>query len=290
MLGHRSMPLSGTTHIQMKNCIGIMQGRLSRPVDGKIQAFPWNTWEQEFFQAKEIGLDVIDWIVEKDRLHENPLLTEQGAKTITSLVEKSGVKIGAVCADYFISCPLLRCSQSELTERIEVLELLIDYLHHFGTQYLEIPFVDNSAIMDETELEQIIQIIGPRLTKAHELGVTLAFETSLPANILSNFLKRLDHPAARANYDMGNSASLGFNPSEELDAYGEFVVTVHVKDRLISGGTVPLGQGNTDFATCFSMLKAKHYTGPFFLQVARGDNEIDWTKRNVAFVKHFLGI
>jgi hexulose-6-phosphate isomerase len=139
-------------------------------------------------------------------------------------------------------------------------------------------------------LEQIIQIIRPGLTKAYELGVTLAFETSLPAKIFSNFLKRLNHAAARANYDMGNSASLGFNPGEELDAYGELVVTVHVKDRLISGGTVPLGQGNTDFATCFSMLKAKNYSGPFFLQVARGEDEIEWTKKNVTFVKHFLGM
>ena len=272
----------------MKNPIGIMQGRLSPPVSGKIQAFPWDTWEQELFQAKEIGLDLIDWIVEADRLHENPLLTAQGTKTIESLMSRTGVRIGAVCADYFMDCPLIRCSRSELEERLNVLELLLNRLNHVGIEYLEIPFVDNSAIKDRTELEQVIQIIKPRLERAYQLGVTLAFETSLSAETFSSFLMSLNHPAARANYDMGNSASLGYDPKEELEAYGELVVTVHVKDRVLDGGTVPLGQGDTDFATCFSMLKARNYAGPFILQVARAGNEIESAKKNILFVKKFL--
>ena len=272
----------------MKNPIGIIQGRLSPPINGKIQAFPWNSWEEEFFQAKEISLDLIDWIVEADKFYENPLLTTQGAKTIKALISKTGVRIGAVCADYFMDCPLLRCPCLELKERLDVLELLINRLNHLGIKYLEIPFVDSSAIKDEVELERIIEIIKPRLEKAYQLGVILAFETSLPAEIFSAFLLGLNHPAARANYDMGNSASLGYNPKEELESYGELVATVHVKDRVLKGGTVPLGQGNTDFATCFSMLRAKNYAGPFILQVARAGNEIESAKKNVLFVKQFL--
>lgn len=274
----------------MKNLIGIMQGRLSPPVDGKIQSFPWNTWEQEFYQAKGIGLDLIDWIVEANKFYENPLLTAQGTETIKTLISKTGVCIGAVCADYFIDCPLIRCSSLELKQHLDVLELLIDRLHYFGIKFLEIPFVDNSAIKSKIELEQIIQIIKPILDKAHQMGVTLAFETSLPSRIFSDFLQDFNHPAARANYDMGNSASLGYDPKEELESYGELVVTVHIKDRLLKGRTVPLGEGDTDFATCFSMLNAKKYTGPYILQVARTGNEIESAKKNISFVKQFLSI
>lgn len=269
----------------MKNLIGIMQGRLSTPVNGKIQAFPWDTWEQEFFKAKEIGLDLIDWIVEADKLYENPLLTDEGAKTITSLMSKTGIRIGAVCADYFMDRPFTRCSDSELKEHLNVLELLIDRLDRLEIKYLEIPFVDNSAIKDSAELQQIVQIIKPKLEKAYKLGVTLAFETSLPPKIFCTFLKDFNHPAARINYDMGNSASLGYDPKEELESYGELVVTVHIKDRVLKGGTVLLGQGNTDFATCFSMLKAKEYSGPYILQAARTDNEIESVKKNILFVR-----
>lgn len=273
----------------MKNPVGIMQGRLSPPVNGRIQAFPWDSWEREFFQAREVGLDLIDWIVEADRLHENPLLTAQGSKTIKTLMSKTGIRIGAVCADYFMDCPLLRCSSPELKERLEMLDLLIDRLNNLGIKYLELPFVDNSAIKDKIEFQQIIEIFKPRLGKAYQLGVTFAFETSLPAATFNAFLSALNHPAARANYDTGNSASIGYNPKEEIEAYGELVVTVHVKDRILNGGTVPLGQGNTDFATCFSMLRAKKYAGSFILQVARSGDEIESARKNLTFVKKILG-
>ena len=51
----------------LTNNIGIMQGRLSPPIDDKIQAYPAKTWQREFEIAKEIGYSAIEWIV------ENPL-------------------------------------------------------------------------------------------------------------------------------------------------------------------------------------------------------------------------
>ena len=41
----------------MSSKIGIIQGRLSKPVNGKIQSFPNNTWKSEFYLAKEIGFE-----------------------------------------------------------------------------------------------------------------------------------------------------------------------------------------------------------------------------------------
>ena len=272
----------------MKNLIGIMQGRLSPAIDGKIQAFPWDNWELEFYRAEEIGLDLIDWIVEGDRYNDNPLLTPEGVKTITETVSKTGVRVGAVCADFFMDYPLIRCTRSELKERMDVLDLMISQLKILGIPYLEIPLVDNSAVKNELELEEIAEIIKPRLDMALNAGVTFAFETSLTPAVFRAFLLRLDHPSARANYDMGNSASLGYDPNQELDAYGEWVVTVHVKDRVLKGGTVPLGEGDTDFAACFSRLKAKMYKGPYILQVARSNNDVESAKKNISFVNGYL--
>ncbi len=273
----------------MNNPIGILQGRLSPPVDGRIQAFPGNNWEQEFFQAKEIGLELIDWIVEAEGLSENPLLSVDGEKAINNAISMSGVTIGAVCADFFMDRPLIRCSKLEQKERIRVLDILISRLNQFHIKYLEIPFIDNSAINSHSELLEIVRIIKPLCEKAYQAGVTLVFETSLPPEKFRDFLSYFDHPAAMANYDMGNSASLGYNPHEELNLYGDMVATVHVKDRVFHGKSVPLGEGDTDFSTCFSLLKDKNYTGPFFLQVARGSDEFEWTKMNLAWVKKFLG-
>ena len=272
----------------MKNLIGIMQGRLSPTVDGKIQAFPWDSWEQEFYSAREVGLDMIDWLVTADKFYENPLLTAEGVKRINVLLSETGIRIDSACAHYFVEYSLLRCSDSELKERLDMLELLLTRLNQVGIKYLEIPLFEQSDIKDEADLMQMAQIIKPRLDKAHRLGITIAFETSLRAKMVRAFLSVLGHPAARATYDMGNSAGLGYNPEEELESYGELVVTVHVKDKVLKDGSVPLGQGDTDFATCFSILKAKNYTGPYILEVARSGNEVESARKNVAFVKKFL--
>ena len=58
--------------------IGFMQGRLSAMVDGKIQAFPWNEWREEFPRASALGLTRIEWTIDQDRLRENPLNTAAG--------------------------------------------------------------------------------------------------------------------------------------------------------------------------------------------------------------------
>ncbi len=62
----------------MNNRIGFMQGRLSPLVDGRIQAFPWTAWKDEFPIAAQNGLRLMEWTLDQDRLYENPLLTEQG--------------------------------------------------------------------------------------------------------------------------------------------------------------------------------------------------------------------
>lgn len=272
----------------MRNPIGIMLGRLSPLNNGKIQAFPWDSWKEEFFQAKEIGLDLIDWVVDRDRIYENPLLTVQGIKEVKGLVSQAKIRVGSVCAHCFVQRPLLGYSSSELKEQIHILELLIKCSGQAGIKYLEIPLLENSAIRNEGDMGQIVQIVRPRLEEAYRLGVTLTFETSLSAEMLKVFLLMLNHPAAKVTYDMGNSAFFGYNPREEIEAYGKMVATVHVKDQMLGGNSMSLGQGNTDFAACFSMLKAKKYNGPFILEAARADNEIESARKNIAFVRKFL--
>ena len=52
----------------------------------------------------------------------------------------------------------------------------------------------------------------------------------------------------KINYDIGNSAAQGYNVIEELDTYGNRISDIHIKDRILNGGPVILGNGN-DFDT-----------------------------------------
>ena len=74
--------------------IGFMQGRLSAMVDGKIQAFPWNEWREEFPRASALGLTRIEWTIDQDRLRENPLNTAAGQQEIIELSRRNGLEAG----------------------------------------------------------------------------------------------------------------------------------------------------------------------------------------------------
>mgnify|MGYP000964025225 FL=1 len=56
--------------------IGFMQGRLCDRVDGKIQAFPWRDWEIEFPAAERLGIGLMEWTLDQDRLYESPVMTD----------------------------------------------------------------------------------------------------------------------------------------------------------------------------------------------------------------------
>ena len=249
------------------NQIGVMQGRLSPPSEGRIQAFPKTTWADEFVLAREAGLELIEWIVEADEVERNPFLAE--TDRVAALCLETGVAVRSLCADYFMDRPLLRCSAAERDERLGMLERIIALLPRLGVRHLTIPFVDASAILTEAELSETAAMLKPFLPALERAGADLALETSLDPRGFRRLLDLLDHPCARVNYDIGNSASLGYAPAEEFAAYGAQVATVHVKDRLRGGTTVPLGKGDADFPAVFSALARLDYAGPFILQAAR---------------------
>ena len=101
----------------------------------------------------------------------------------------------------------------------------------------------------------------------HHLQVI--FESDFIPAELTRFISRLPADRFGINYDIGNSAALGFKPAEEFAAYGDRVVNVHVKDRVLGGTTVPLKTGSADFDAVFYALAQHYYEGNFILQTAR---------------------
>jgi hexulose-6-phosphate isomerase len=267
------------------NPLGIMQGRLSPPVGGKIQFFPKQTWRREFDLGREAGLQLIEWIVEADEVEKNPLLAR--ADEVLAATKATGVVLRSLCADYFMDLPLLRCSSGERRERLGMLERLIETMPRFGIEHLTIPFVDASEIRGDAELRETAAILKPYLAWLEKNKADLALETSLDPAAFRKLLDLLDSPTARVNYDVGNSASLGYDPKAEFAAYGTEISTVHIKDRVRGGSTVPLGTGSADFDAVFAGLAKADYRGPFILQSARQKpgEELETIKAYAAMVR-----
>jgi hexulose-6-phosphate isomerase len=159
-----------------------------------------------------------------------------------------------------------------------------------GAERITLPFVDASRIDTDAELDDVVFALNRTLQRAEETGLEIHVESSLSPERFAELLERLPSTLLKVNYDSGNSSSLSYDPRAEFSAYGERVGSVHIKDRLKGGGTVPLGTGDADLPAVFSCLRQVAYAGDIIMQVARdvpGD-EVAWAKRNRALVLDHL--
>ena len=267
--------------------IGIMQGRLSPRIDGKIQAYPVKTWQKEFEIAKEIGYSAIEWIIEKP-LEINAMLSKSGIQEIKEIVSKTGVKIDYVCADIFMQQPLVRMSQEIKEENKELLKNILLNAKEVGAIGVEIPFVDASSIKSESEKNELISCMQEAFELSKEIGIKISLETDLNPTSFKDLLERIDLEHVQANYDIGNSASLGFNPIEEFKAFGNKILNVHVKDRILGGSTVPLGAGHSDIKLVFQKLNEIGYRGGITMQAARGEDDVAVAKEQLSYTLELI--
>ena len=271
----------------LTNEIGIMQGRLSPRIDGKIQAYPASTWQKEFEIAQEIGYAAIEWIVEKP-VETNALMTDSGKAEIKKMIASTGVRIDYVCADIFMQQPLVRMTKDTKSQNKEYLSAILKNAKEVGAIGVEIPFVDNSSIKNENEKLEFIDVMQDAFTLAKDLDLKLSLETDLPPIEFRELLENIDLDHVQANYDIGNSASLGFDPREELEAYGLKILNVHVKDRKLGSTTVPLGTGNANINFVLQKLQEIGYRGGLTMQAARGENDVETAKEQLKYVRTLL--
>jgi L-ribulose-5-phosphate 3-epimerase len=280
---------------------GIMQGRLAPPEDGRFQSFPRAAWREEFARAREAGLDYIEWIHDaygeaKDPTTgriANPIFTPEGLAEFDALKAEHNIATPALCGDWFMDVPLIRCSPAERDRREQHLHDLIPIAKRIGATKIVLPFVDNSKINGEYEKQSVIAILKRALPIAEQHGVELHLEADFGPDEFADFLTRIPHPMLKVNWDSGNSSGLGFIATEEFAAYGSRIGSVHIKDRYRKpeGGieTRPLGTGSANFDDVFTAIRSIDYQGGVTLQVARGadNDEVNFIKTQLDFVKKY---
>lgn len=273
----------------MRN-IGFMQGRLVDRIDGKIQAFPWRDWQLEFPRAQSLGLTLVEWTLDDERLEENPFNTAHGQAEIRDLMTRHGVAVRSLTGDCFMQMPFWKFDGAQRSELLRKLDLVLASSAGLGVRYVVVPLVDNGRLENQAQREVLIRHLLERAESLRANGLQIIFETDYAPSDYRELMDLLPADVFNVNYDIGNSASLGFDPNEEFAAYGERIVNVHVKDRKRGGTTVPLGTGDADFELVMAGLARLNYEGDFVLQTARAEDgdHAGALARYVAMVKDLL--
>ena len=266
--------------------IGIMQGRLTPSRGRGIQFFPFGEWEQEFRVGTKLGLHEIEWIFDYERYEKNPIWSEAGCENIRAIIEETGVTVRSVCFDYFMRRPFYK-KKGERKENLAFFERVIKGMTEIQAELIEIPMVDDSSIREAREREAALGLARDMADLAGKKGIVVGFETDMPPGVFSKFLEDIGRENVAANYDSGNSSGLGYDPAEEIASLGEWIANVHIKDRLLGNGTVPLGTGSANFHEVFDSLQKIGYRGSFILQAARGGDgsEPETIREQMEFVK-----
>ena len=112
--------------------IGFMQGRLSELVDGRIQAFPWDSWQNEIFLAKEIGIQLMEWTVDSEKIESNPILLSDEHTSITKLSNANNISITSVTDDFFMENPPppFRCILIIMPNKNTTSNIMLKYLDY----------------------------------------------------------------------------------------------------------------------------------------------------------------
>ena len=269
----------------MKNLLGVMQGRLLPKYQGRYQAHPVGYWQDEFPLAAEVGLDCIEFILDYNQAEENPLFSHSGRQQIRKLSQSTGVQVNSLCADYFMEAPLHEIDPHQAQANIKAMRRLLESAADLEICDIVVPCVDHSSIQDKVVRSRFQQQLAEIIPYAEKLGTNLSLETDLGPDDFKALLEQLNSPKVTVNYDIGNSASLGYDPEKELEAYGQKISDIHIKDRTLGGGSVKLGTGNANLPRFLSLLSTLNYEGPFIMQAYRDDEGVNIFQEQLQWIQ-----
>lgn len=248
--------------------LGILQGRLSPPVEGLMQEFPSTTWKNEFSSLPKCDLEGIEWIITNT---PNPFFTEDLSK----------FPILSICVDNIIS-PFF-------TQLYFLEQELVPVLEKMESQTIKnivIPLLEESSIVSSLNRKLFIKNI--LLIADKFSNVNFCFEFECKVEDILKLVNQRDN--FYVTYDTGNVTSFygdKVNHNKLIKQLGDKIKNVHIKDRTFKAETVPFTLGDTNFVDIFSSLNSIGYTGNYILQLCRekSNNELDYIKHCSYIVK-----
>jgi len=268
--------------------ISIIQGRLSPRPFPKLQAFPSDTWEEEFNIAKELDFYSIEWIFEINNFKRNPIWSQIGRSQIKEIIATSGVPVKSVCADYFLESPFFRVPDDVRKRNISILMDLIRFSSDIGVKSILLPVLETAEIKNDEERKLLLDAIWQCVPLIEKHDIRICFETELPAVEYLSLVSALNSPYIGAYYDSGNCAAKGFDMSSDVAVLGDKLFNVHIKDRPVNGVSTYLGEGATNFNEAIPILIKNDYKGLLVLQSYFGEDYIGDAIRNKKYINDII--
>jgi L-ribulose-5-phosphate 3-epimerase len=178
---------------------------------------------------------------------------------------RHGLPIPSTCLDilhqnYLKNDPL---GQRWVAEAIPV-------TRNLGARVILLPFFGDGGLDNREEMDFVADFLREIAPEAQRAEVVLAIENTLPASDNAYMVERVDSPAVRLYYDVGNSTSMGYDVLEEIAWLGsERICQFHLKDN-----PHYLGRGRIDFPSVLRAIRAIGFRGWGVLETSSPSGDV----------------
>lgn len=246
--------------------IGVMDGVLGLPM--KPEAFA---------KAKELGFEGMQVTLGRARKGTPlPLADAALQDALVAASKQSGVPIVSTYLDVLHDDCL--GASGEASDR--VLEG-IRISRALNAPVLMTVFFGKCELKTHGATEKVVEAFRYLAPAAADEGIVLGFESLLTAKQTLYVIEKVNSPALKVYYDVGNAVNLiGTDPAAELQIFGaDQICQLHFKDKGF------LGEGKVDMPSIYQALDAIGYGGYGVLETASPTKNIDADlKRNLDYL------
>jgi sugar phosphate isomerase/epimerase len=234
------------------------------PVSFSTLACPSWSIERIIVKASKFGYDGIEWRGGPQG-HVQPRMPRAKKAVLQKMSMDTGLIAIAVTAYTSFVSLLAEERQSNRDELRRYVDLAAELDAPYVRTFLgELPEGIN---LDSSIYEKISDCLNTAADHANSVGVKIAVEPHddfVHASTIVPILSRVQHPALRVIWDIGNAFAAGEDLKEGFELLKNRLAYVQVKDgkgRGTEWQLCSLGQGNVPLAQAFELLLAHGYEG-----------------------------
>lgn len=234
------------------------------PITFSTLACPGWQIETVLVKASEFGYDGIEWRGGPEG-HLRPEMPASRKKWVRQRCADAGLTSLAVTAyTSFVSD-----SAEERQSNLEELRRYADLAAEIGAQYVRtfVGELPEGRKLDAALYENISKCLYAAAEYAASVAVQIAVEPHddfVRSSTVAPIFKRVQHPALRVIWDIGNAFAAGEDPHEGFDLLKHYLAYVQVKDGKGRGSEwklFPVGGGDVPLGKAFELLVTHGYRG-----------------------------
>jgi L-ribulose-5-phosphate 3-epimerase len=237
-----------------------------------------------FSKAGELGFQGIEFGIGLD-YREDPLWTGMGElrQEMKEAAQATGVESASICLhllNYREHSPASDASEHRKTAD-EIIRKTIKACAHIGASVILVPFFGTASLRSEEQIQRLIDEVRRLLPIAEENRVCLGLETSLRAPDMLRIIEDIGSDYVQVYFDTGNTAGIGYDIIQEIEALGKHIVQTHIKDS--PGGT--LGKGKIDFEAAIGAFKRVGFDGYLMLETPSRSESAAAAIENLEYIR-----